>query len=359
MDIALFLRRKRWSLLLVVILPVVAGLLAYLVLADQPTQEVATLRVPIPESSASGFTDVNLYIENVQEGLRSTEVSRAVAAALPLSQARYREGISAERIGDAATVRIRFVQEQQGVQAQERPDPAQVVRLATRLTLGGLAEDGLAYAQEQRARAQAELDAAEERWDAFTGRTGLAEYQRELASALDDQRSLRIQIANVSARDEPGLLAQLQGLLEQAEQRAREVRAAIPEAQRIERRLDRASGLLEEVARETLRAEADVARAAADDRVREVAVTERTDDRAVRDGVVVAVATGLALALVVLVVPDLWRSAGARRAVLLARDETDPEPAGPAPEPSEPVSPAATSGTTRRSGPVPARGGSG
>ena len=367
MDIALYLRRKGAALALLVLLPTMAGVLAFLALRDQPTMEVASLRVPVPESFARGFTEVNLFVENFQESLRSTGVTRAATDQLPLSQQAYRQGISAERVGDAATVRVRFERE---VGGPVDADPAAVVRTAAGLVLAELTATDLALVEEEHAAAQAELDAAEQRWAQFAEATGLGDIDRELGAALDDRRSLQIQIANVASRgDDPGLLARLEELLAATEQRITEVRAALPEAQRIERRLERASGLVEEVQRDLLETRARVTRAGSDEALGEVAVNRRTDATAVRDGVLVAVVTGLLLAAAVLVLPDLWRQAGARQAALVAREREGR--AGPVEgsdagtvSPDEPPAAAengprsrARRGTSRRSDAVPARGG--
>jgi hypothetical protein len=83
-------RTKRRWLLLLVALPIVAGLAAGAMLAVEPAKSTATVHVRVPSAHAIGDSQIGLYIARLSEGLTLPSVRRQIMAESPVPLADLR-----------------------------------------------------------------------------------------------------------------------------------------------------------------------------------------------------------------------------------------------------------------------------
>src|SRR5919198_1724968 len=126
MEIRDYVTHLGWRLLLLVLLPVLAGAGAFALLADSPGQYEANGVLTVPSAVVGGSTSgsVAQYMANFEQAVLSDPVVDDVAEATGVDPDDVRSGLGVTQLGNSNLVRIDF----------RGPDPAvakRIVDLAT------------------------------------------------------------------------------------------------------------------------------------------------------------------------------------------------------------------------------------
>jgi hypothetical protein len=286
-EIGHFLRSRPRAAALAVLIPLVAGLATYLVLAAQPARYVATATVSVPGSAADSASRVGIFVANFTEIASSSPVLKEVADSTGESQAQLQDDLEVLRLGQSSLFTVTYTGER-----REAVEP--VVRAVITTTFGDLV---------QVSGTDAALDAANKAYqDALAARTA---YQDEIRTLQPDRdyadisariRSLQIDpqfggaatIARLTA-ERDALVPEIRrmGELDQAVAAAATQRAAAEEAAASARR--------------------DAAESQSPSTIQDLTVAEESPLGRRLQGVGVAVVAGLVIGIGVLLLPDLFR----------------------------------------------------
>ncbi len=304
MEILQYLRRRPDATAFMLLLPLLAALLTYLMLQRQAPQFVGEARVIVPEQAATSASGVGLYIADFSVLVESQETVDAVTAATGVAVDDFRDGLEVSREGQSSLFTVLYT-------TTDSDSAAPVLRTAIATTMGRMAPTGEAERRLESART-AHTD-AQNQLRAFQDSIGLLFPDRaynDLSSQIQSlqgspnplDQALRVQL--LQRRDAlVGQVRTYSELVDRVEQAAAELRET------------------EQAAAESTGAAADVREGLAIQRITITPAPSRHGLQAVGIGA----ALGLLGAIILTVGPDLLR--GARR------PKTAPTTSGAAPGP--------------------------
>ena len=304
MEIADLVRAVRRRLWLLMILPLVAGGIAFARLANDPESYRASATVAVPSAIERQAGAVGQYVANFRETLRSDDVVSPVARETGVRARALERRLQATRVGTTTTIRVSFTGS--NAAAVER-----VVVQAAEATVARLAAPALGASSAVVATAEERYEQARDDLEAFTAETGFVLPE-------DLYRTKQNQLA--ATRDEAAaeaLRPELEALGEQ-----------VLRYQRLNDALQQATTVLNNARSRHLEADADVFQQVEVVQLVSDATLIRRGDLVAR-GVGTAVALALVLALGAILVLELLRPSARR-----GPDEADAiataTPAGPA-----------------------------
>jgi hypothetical protein len=181
-EILQYLRRRPGALALLVLLPLLAAQLAYLLLQRQPPQYLGEARVIVPSDAATSASGVGLYIADFGVLVESQETVDAVTAEAGVPAEELRDGLEVNREGQSSLFTVTYTTE-----AQDEVEP--VLRTAITTTMARMAPTTDAEVRLEQARAAA--TATQDELRAFQDTIGLLFPEREYNDLSSKIRSLQ------------------------------------------------------------------------------------------------------------------------------------------------------------------------
>ena len=182
MEILQYLRRRPGAVALLVLMPLLAAQLAYLLLQRQPAQYLGEARVIVPADAARSASAVGLYIADFAVLVESQESVQAVSAETGVPPEELREGIEVNREGQSSLFTVTYTTDE-----QDKAEP--VLRTAITTTMARMAPTSDADARLEEARAAA-AD-AQNQLRAFQDQIGVLFPEREYNDLSSQIRSLQ------------------------------------------------------------------------------------------------------------------------------------------------------------------------
>jgi hypothetical protein len=293
LEIGHFLRSRPWAAALAVLIPVIAGLATYLVLAGQPARHTATATVSVPSSASDSASRVGIFVANFTEIASSNPVLEEVADGTGESKTQLEDNLEVLRLGQSSLFTVTYTGER-----RDAVEP--VVRSVISTTFGDLV---------QVTGTDAALEAANQAYqDALAARTA---YQDEIGTLQPDRdyADLSARIRSIQIEPRFGGAAIIARLTAERD-------ALVPEIRRMEE-LDQAVAAAASQRAQAEEAAAAARRDAAESQspstIQDLTVAEESPLGRIIQGVGVAAVAGLLVGIAVLLLPDLFR----RRAVSL------------------------------------------
>ena len=244
MEIRGYVSSMRWRLVILVLFPLVAGGVAYLLLADTPQQHRAETVLTVPSTVVGGPSSgsVAQYMANFEQAIVSDPVVTEVATDLEVDREQVREGLQTEQLGSSNLVRVSY---------QGTEDAARIVDLATRSAFELVSEIQLPFGQsldvlEAGVRsANSQFGGAERRLERFLLRNGVVLPREEYLMAASEVATLERQIVEAEAQGSPtGALA---AALDESRAERTRLAAVLPAYERLQAAVDRATDDLDAV----------------------------------------------------------------------------------------------------------------
>ena len=288
MEIGSYLRARPWGVVIALLFPVLAGLVAYGLLRGEPNTNTASANVRVPES-VGGSASIGIFVADFGLAAESAEVLEPVSEETGVGVGRIRNNLDVERLGQSSRLTVSYTDR----------DPAraeQVLRVFIRTALVDLTADETAITEVRTAEAARNKAVSAQR--NFENTNG-ANPDRQYNNATDTVQEL--QAAGTGGAPLARALAERDRFLEQR----REYDALTAAAEASQEALD---GARQRAAAST------AATAAAQDpsTVEDLTVEEISSTPRLVQGVTVAAILGALCGLAVLVLPDLIRP-GRRR----------------------------------------------
>jgi uncharacterized protein involved in exopolysaccharide biosynthesis len=311
MEIRDYVGRAGWRLWVLLLVPVAAGAAAFALLADTPPQYEAATVLTVPSTVAGGASSgsVSQYMANFDQAITSDPVVTKVADLVGRDADEVRDGLDVTQLGSSNLVRVSY-------RGPDRDDASRIVDEATRSTFDVVAQIQLPFGQtlevlKSRVRStQAELDTAEARLEDFLVSNGLVLPREQYLLVASDV----VRLENELAQAVPGTpTATLETELRDRRQQLQELGAKIPEWERLQADVDRATDDLNAAEDELRLTEDQLAHL----RPQTTSVsTERIPEmQTIGRGVAIAAAAGFFVAMVVLLLFPSKRSHEPRRSV--------------------------------------------
>jgi hypothetical protein len=181
-EILQYLRRRPGAVALLVLMPLLAAQLAYLLLQRQPAQYLGEARVIVPSDAARSASAVGLYIADFAVLVESQETVQAVSAGTGVTAEELRDGLEVNREGQSSLFTVTYTTDQ--------PDKAEpVLRTAITTTMSRMAPTTDAEARLEQARAAA--TDAQNQLRAFQDEIGVLFPEREYNDLSSQIRSLQ------------------------------------------------------------------------------------------------------------------------------------------------------------------------
>ncbi|WP_091546839.1 hypothetical protein [Modestobacter sp. DSM 44400] len=272
---------------LALLVPVLAGLAAFWVLANQPTRYVATATVSVPGSAANSASRVGLFVADFAELAVSGTVLQDVSKSTGVPRADLDDGLEVARIGQSSLFTVVYTGDR-----GQAVEP--VVRAVIAGTFGNLVEVSDTDADLQ--AAVAAYDAAVAARSAYQDEIGTLQPDRDYTDLSSRIRSLQIspEIGSVA------IIARLSATRD----------ALVPQIRRMQE-LDQAVQDAAQQRDEAQRAAESLQRQAAESQssstIQGLEVVEESRTPRLVQGVGVAAVAGLLIGLAALVLPDLLR----------------------------------------------------
>lgn len=299
MEILDYARAKGRLLLILALLPVLAGGAAFLLLAAQPPRYRSRLEVAVPASVASGVSAVGLYVANFRQAMTSTPVVDRVAAETGVPAAQLRDGLEVRQVGQANRMEVEFT-------STDPESVSDVTRAATLAAFEDLASARVAYEQRKLAVAQEQYERAREAVDAFSTETGVLFPEDEYRETDRELRNLE-RAAATAPEDEAELLRPgIELLRAERDTLAQQLLAY----QRLAETLDSAASARREASGELLEAEAQLTLVQTPELLDDASSEPLPRAQTIASGVGLAAGSALLLALGILTVPDLLAGGG-------------------------------------------------
>lgn len=306
MEIIDYLRAKGPQLAVLVLLPCLAGAMAFYVLAGQPARYRGELQVRVPGALASGTSGLGLYVANFRQALSSPEIVDQVSEVTGARGQDLREGLEVRQVGQANQMELDYI--------STSPDLAvDVPRVAAQATLETLAAANgdfqrreLAIAEERYTEARAEIDR-------FRSETGILFPEDEYEAAAEELRGLEEQLAEAEAA---GLTITAAGLRPQVDA-ARANRDLLGQQlltyQPLMEALDSAGSARRSAGSDLITAEAQLDLARSPELLDDVETGPISRGQTLLAGVAIAAGAAFLLGLGVLAAPDVLRRGPAAR----------------------------------------------
>jgi len=286
-EISHFLRTRPWASAIALLIPLLAAVVAYLVLNNQPPRYTATATVSVPGSDANSASRVGLFVANFAELAKSGPVLANVSTANGESRADLEDGVVVTRIGQSSLFTVAYTGDDQ---ATVEP----VVRGVISGTFGNLV---------QVSDSDAELKAAQDTYTAaVAARTA---YQDQIGTLQPDRdyTDLSTRIRSLEITPVFGGQATINQLSAQRD-------ALVPQIRQMQE-LDQAVQAAATQRDQATQAAASVQRAAAEAQststIQDLTVAEESPTSRILQGVGVAAVAGLLVGLTLLLASDRLR----------------------------------------------------
>ena len=287
MEMNHYLRSRPRTSALALLFPVVAALVAWLVLSGSPTRYTADATVSVLGSAANSASRVGLFVADFAELATSGTVLDAVAAETGQSRDDLDEGVTVGRIGQSSLFSVTYT-------GDERDTVEPVVRAVITDTFSNLVEVSDSDADFQ--AASAAYDEAVATRSAYQDEIGTLTPESDYNDLSSRIRSLQISPAAGSAATIIRLSAERDSLVPEI-RRLQELDQAVSDA--ADRR-DEAQQSAESVQRA-----ADASQSSST--IQDLAVTPESKATRIVQGVGVAAVVGLLVGIAVLLLPDALR----------------------------------------------------
>ena len=288
MEIGQYLRaRPVTAVITLLLLPLLAGLAAFLVLRAQPPQYTADATVSVPADTAESASGIGIFVADFGERANSKAVVAQVSADTGVPEEDLEGAIEVARLGLGSLFEVRYTGDsQQQVEA--------VVRSVIARTYARMVGSRATEAEENLERVRAEYAAAVQARRDYENQIGTLQPDRDYSDLSSRIRSLQ---ANGGS---PAVIASL----------SRQRDALVPQVRRAEeldRAIDTAEELVERARQEVVEARGEAAEAQDPRIVQELVVSAGSATGGLVQGVAVAAVFGLLCGLAVFILPDLLR----------------------------------------------------
>jgi hypothetical protein len=286
-EIGQYLRdRPRTAVIALLLLPLVAGLAAFLILRAQPAEYTGRATVSVPSRTQDSASGIGIFVADFGQRARSQVVTDEVSKATGVPQEELRT-IEVVRLGVGSLFEVSYTGD--GRQQVEAVLRTTIANTYTRMVGAGTAE-----AEANLARAREQYTAAVAARQKFENDIGSLQPERDYSDLSSKIRSLQ---ANGGS---PVVIRQLSAQRD----------ALVPQVRRAEeltRGVDTAEELVEQARQTLLQAQGEAAEAADPSIVQELAITEGSATGGLVQGVGVAMVAGLLAGLALLLLPELFR----------------------------------------------------
>jgi hypothetical protein len=294
MEIREYVSRMRWRLAILVLFPLIAGGVAYALLADTPDQQRAETVLTVPSSiTGPSSGSVAQYMANFEQAIVSDTVITEVVSELGVDREEVREGLQTQRLGESNLIRVSY---------QGTEDAAPIVEVATRSAFELVSQIQLPFGVsldvlEARVRStRADLREAESRLEGFLLRNGLVLPREEYLMVASEVTTLERQIVEAETVGSP--TTALEAALADSRAQLTRLGDALPTYGRLQAAVDRAEEDLDAAEDEMRLAEEQATHL--NPEMTEISVDTVPRVRIVGKGVGIAAAAGLIAGLALL-----------------------------------------------------------
>jgi hypothetical protein len=239
MEIRDHVSGMRWRLSLLVLLPLIAGGLAFALLADTPKQYEAESVLTVPASVAGGSSSGSMeqYMANFEQAIVTAPVVTAVSNEVGADAEAVRSGLDTARLGSSSLIRVSY-------RGTDPDEATRVVALVTQSAFDLVAQIQLPFGQSlevlrSRVRtAETDLQAAETGLQEFLLETGVVLPREQYLIVASDIARLESEILQAES-DGSGTDA-LVAALQERRRELEELGAMLPEYERLRAGVDRA-----------------------------------------------------------------------------------------------------------------------
>lgn len=288
MEIGQYLRARPWTAVVtLLLLPLLAALVAYLVLRAQPPQYTADATVSVPADTAESASGIGIFVADFGERANSKGVVAEISADTGVPTDELEGAIEVERLGLGSLFRVTYTGE-----GQERVDA--VVRSAIARTYARMVGSRATEAEAELARVRAEYAAAVQARRDYENEIGTLQPDRDYSDLSSRIRSLQ------ASGGDPAVIASL----------SRQREALVPQVRRAEeldRAIDTAEEFVEQARQELVEARGEAAEAQDPRLVQELTISAGSATGGLVQGVAVAAVFGLLSGLAIFLLPDLLR----------------------------------------------------
>jgi hypothetical protein len=284
-EISHFLRSRPRTTALALLFPVVAAVVALLILVNQPTRYTGTATVSVPSSSANSASRVGLFVADFVELARSGAVLNEVARSTGETRTELDEGLEVARIGQSSLFPVVYTGDR-----QRAVEP--VVRAVIAGTFGNLVEVS---------DSDAEFQAASEAYQAAVAERSA--YQDEIGTLQPDSdyTDLSSRIRSLQITPEIGGAAIIARLSAQRDALVPQIRRM----QELDQAVQDAADQRDEAERVSLSLQREASESQSSSTIQDLVVLEESRTGRVLQGVGVAAVAGLLVGVAALVLPDL------------------------------------------------------
>jgi hypothetical protein len=284
-EISHFLRSRPRTTALALLFPVVAAVVALLILVNQPTRYTGTATVSVPSSSANSASRVGLFVADFVELARSGAVLNEVARSTGETRTELDEGLEVARIGQSSLFSVVYTGDR-----QRAVEP--VVRAVIAGTFGNLVEVS---------DSDAEFQAASEAYQAAVAERSA--YQDEIGTLQPDSdyTDLSSRIRSLQITPEIGGAAIIARLSAQRDALVPQIRRM----QELDQAVQDAADQRDEAERVSLSLQREASESQSSSTIQDLVVLEESRTGRVLQGVGVAAVAGLLVGVAALVLPDL------------------------------------------------------
>ena len=225
--------------MILVLLPLLAGGVAFGLLADTPHQHLAESVLTVPSSVVGGASSgsVAQYMANFEQAIVSEPIIASIADQVGVDAAEVRDGLQTTQLGTSSLVRVSY-------QGPDPGDAARIVEQATRSAFDLVAQIQLPFGQsldvlESRVRATtSDLRVADMRLEEFLLESGLVLPREQYLLIASDVARLESEISQAQAEG-ISTAAPVAALRDRRRELA-ELGAILPEYERLHATVDRA-----------------------------------------------------------------------------------------------------------------------
>jgi hypothetical protein len=239
MEIRDYVSKMGRRLLILVLLPLLAGGVAFGLLAGTPQQHLAESVLTVPSSVVGGASSgsVAQYMANFEQAIVSEPIIASIADQVGVDGAEVRDSLQTTQLGNSNLIRVSY-------QGPNSGDAARIVELATRLTFELVAQIQLPFGQsldvlESRVRATtSDLRVADSRLEEFLLENGLVLPREQYLLIASDVARLESEISRAQA--EGISTTALVAALRDRQRELAELGAILPKYERLHATVDRA-----------------------------------------------------------------------------------------------------------------------
>lgn len=299
MEILDYLRAKGPKLAILVLLPFLAGAVAFYFLAGQPVRYEGDVQVTVPGALASGGSGLGLYIANFRQAVDSREISDRVVAATGVDEDELEE-LEVRQVGQANRIELSFVSTSADLVAS-------VPLVAAQAALEELAQADVDYQRSELAVAEERYAQARAEIDRFSADTGLLFPEDAYRAAGEQLRDLEQQLAEAEATGFTVTAASLRPRIDEVRARRDVLGQQLLVHQQLVASLENANSARRTANGELVQVEAELALSRSPDLIGEVETRPVPRTQTLLGGVGLAALVAFLLALGILALPDLRR----------------------------------------------------